>query len=672
MRSYSIPQDMKGIFNWWIMRTKLILVIFSSFIAVLFTWPLILDLSNSTYGYPGDNFGHIFYLWWWRQSHFSGASLYYLPLSEAPFGSSVPKDPGTIVYLWPSYLLALFMNEVTVYNVLLLVTFPLSALFSYIFFLKISGNKMAAFIFSLVFAFAPYHFWKAYNHLDLSMIQYIPLFLWTAVRLEKNKSLVNALLTGAALSILTLLNFYYGFFALLTLAIFFVSGLVTDLVRFRPFQRRVLFYTISLLVAAVVTFPFISPVLRSSISGSATVATPEVFRRPLDNLLLLSARPWSYFLPSIDNPFLGSLSLKAYTFIKSFSQDFKTQMPYPHETTVFLGFFSIVFFAITLVLVLKRKISDPLVPILLSTITVLFLSSLPPFMVIKGITFYFPSFFLHRFFPMFRSYGRLGIFVLPIFAAVASLGFSYLIKNLDRGRKILVIVFSVLFILFEFANVPPFRVTSFARIPAVYNWLKNQSGDPIVLEYPKNFNLSEGELFQRFHLKKTANWHSGSPYFALWNHVENIYDPQSFEILSGLGVSYVIFHEKLLFDVPNPVDELWNQRAFSGLLEYDKLPGNLERVGNFDGAVVYKLDSSNAPKVVVISKKQGQLRAEVVGGPKWTVKGENKVFVINLTTGSVRGNLLGGDGGLELVVPSGKLVVPFESGSYELKFNLVE
>ncbi len=653
----------------------LFFIVILFFLTLFFTWPLVLDLKNSVYGYSGDSFGYIYYLWWWRRSIFEHLDIRFLSLQEAPFGTVVPKEVGTIVFLWPSYLLTFFFGDVLSYNFLLLISFPLSGVFSYLLFFEMTKDKITSLIFSLVFAFSPYHFWKAYNHLDLSMIQYIPLFLWSLIRLERVKNLKRALICGLTLSILILLNFYYGFFALLTLSLFFLFGIILEIFRKElKIIKRIYLYSLVLISSFLISVPFILPVLKTFIFKSPiTVATAEVYQRPLDNLLLLTARPWSYFLPSIDNPFLGGLSLKAYKFIKGLSNDFKTDMPFPHETTVYLGLFSLIFFLLSIYLWWRGKINNKILPLLIFTTLGLFIMSLPPFVIIKNITIRLPSFYLHQYFPMFRSYGRLGIFVLPLFAAIASLGFSYFLSGLKSRKKVLAIFASVIFIMFEFTNIPPFKVTSFAKIPAVYEWLKRESGDPIILEYPKNFNLTEGELFQRYHLKKTANWHSPSPYFGLWNYVEDIYDSVSFEILSGLNVKYVIFHEKLLFDKPNPADEFWIQRAYTSPIRADKLPSNIKIVGNFDGAQVYSIASDKKPKVVIITNNSGgQPKVDVVGGESFDVSVKSEVFIINLTKNRLDGSFSDGKKSERMEIPPGKVVVSYSEGKYKINLTIIQ
>ncbi len=642
-------------------------------LTIFFTWPVILHLSTSIYGYSGDSFGFIYYLWWWKDRVLNHLSLDFNPLVMAPFGTVIAPETGNIVFYWPAKVLTLLVNEVAAYNLNLLFSFVFSALTAYLLFFEISKNRLSAAVFSLIFAFSPYHFWKAYNHLDLAMIQYIPLYLWSLVRIVKNPNFKTGLTGGASLALLLLLNFYYGYFALLTAGLFFLYFLGESLLR-KKLLPQLKYFIFTVFVGLVLSLPFVYEAVLPS-SATATLlpeSRRETYTRPLDNLLLLSARPWSYLFPSIDNPFLGKLSLSAYKFIETLSNDFKTQMPFPNEVTIYLGLFSFGFFVLSLWFCWKRKIERGLIPLLLFVIAGLFLVSMPPFIVFKSVTIYLPTFFLHKIFPMFRAYGRLGIFILPLVSGVAVLGFTYLFDRLKRKGKIILTASCFLFFLLEFTNIPPFRVTDFSKIPEAYAWLKDQPGDFSIMEYPKNFNLAEGELFQRAHGKKMASWYSTSPYYQIWTEVEDIYNSESYEILSALGVKYAVLHKVLLFPTPNPVDELWWARAYRNPIKYDQLPGNTSLVKSFFGEDVLEIksDSGLYRLAVITNLTNGKNKIEIINN-LWNPEKPGKLFIFNLTDGEVSAGL--SDGKVEnlLTLPKGKTIIKYEPGNYDLRIIAV-
>lgn len=640
-------------------------------LTIFFTWPVVLHLSTSIYGYSGDSFGFIYYLWWWKDRVLNHLSLDFNPLVMAPFGTVIAPETGNIVFYWPSKVFTIVLNEVAAYNLNLLFSFVFSALTAYLLFFEISKNRLSAAIFSLIFAFSPYHFWKAYNHLDLAMIQYIPLYLWSLVIIVKTPNFKTGLTGGVSLALLLLLNFYYGYFALLTAGLFFLYYLLESLLR-NKLLPQLTYFIFTVITGLVLALPFVY----RAVLPSAATAIPlpesrrETYSRPLDNLLLLSARPWSYLLPSIDNPILGKISLAAYKYIETFSNDFKTQMPFPNEVTIYLGFFSLGFFVLILWLLWKRKIERGLIPLLLFAIAGLFLVSMPPFIIFKSTTIYFPTFFLHNIFPMFRAYGRLGIFILPLVSGVAALGFAYLFDRLRRKGKVLLTASCLLLFLLEFANLPPFRVTDFSNIPDAYVWLKEQPGDFSIMEYPKNFNLVEGELFQRDHGKKMSNWYSTSPYYQMWPAVEDIYNPESYEILSALGVKYAVLHKSLLFNIPNPVDELWWARAYKDPIKYDKLPGNARLVESFSGEDVLEitLDQGLYRLAVITKLGTGQNKIEIINN-QWNPEKHGKLFIFNLTGETVQAGLDDGAKQRSLTLIPGKTVVKYEPGNYDLKIT---
>ena len=220
----------------------------------------------------------------------------------------------------------------------------------------------------------------------------------------------------------------------------------------------------------------------------------------------------------------------------------------------------------------------------------------------------------------------------------------------------------------EFSNIPPFRVTDFSKIPEAYAWLKEQPGDFTIMEYPKNFNLAEGELFQRLHGKKLANWYSTSSYYQMWPAVEDLDNPESYEILVSLGVKYLVLHRTLPFDIPNPVDELWWARAYKEPIKYDNLPGEAFLTRSFPGEDVLENRADPALyRLAAITKlTNGKNKIEVVG-PRWDLTAAGKLFLVNLTEATVA---VAVDNGVETQVLSlspGKTVVKYLPGAYNLK-----
>lgn len=646
-------------------RANLLVLLIFSVLTIVFTWPFVQRIASTTYGYAGDNFGFIYYLWWWKKALTSGGqiNIFFSPLQEAPFGKIIGPESGAFVFYFISKFLTFFTNEIVGYNLFLLISFPLSGFFTFLLIKEIfladsdSTKKswqdpvtLIAFWAGLVYAFCPYHLWKAYNHLDLTQIQFFPLYFYALIRLFKSPSVKTSLLAAVSLALITLTNFYYGFFAILASLVFVPSALVStffyqcnfsvtnhqSLVTSRVTRYLLLItskvtrysllvigfikkYFIYLLLFAIFSVALVLPFLRQELLiSSGKITKPaglsgEVYDRPMDTLLLLSARPWSYVLPSIDHPVLGEWSAGVYKKISSLGSDFKYQSPFTHEGTIFVGWITLIFSITGIVYWLfsifaKRFVtrysslvtSTWLFPFLFTALW-LFLVSMPPFVYIAGKNILLPTYFLHRYFPMFRSYARLGILVLVCLLVPAAYGLlvflskvgDYLsrITNRTLRNMLLVTGYSLLvtFSLFEFINFPPAKLVDLST-PPVYQWLASQPGDFNIVEYPKEFNVAEALLFQRIHGKGLFNPHTGSPYESLWSEIGNIQDPNTPKTLAALGIKYTLLHRDCLFTQENPVDNLWYTRCYGEKMpDLRALPEGFQLVGEWDGVAVLEV-----------------------------------------------------------------------------------
>lgn len=563
---------------------KLLLVFLLYFlVAAVYTYPLVFKLGSSIYGYSGDNFGAIHYLWWWKYATLNHLDLRNSFLEQAPFGFKVDSETGSIFYFWPLKILTLISNEVVAYNLMLLLSFPLAALAMYFLVRFILthffddrenwGNASTFWIAlwaGFVFSFSPYHFWKAYNHLDLSLIWPFPLailFLFKVLGQVKNFDLrlrtiwLCAFFTAATV----LTNFYYGFFLFISFAAVYVFFFIF----YRPKLKTVFVSAVfNFLFTLLFLTPFIAPtVIDAYINKGAGQSAARVanYDRPLLDVVSLSARPWDYLIPSQDNPVFGNLSTTFYNkWIRDQGKDFKVISGPVHERTIYLGFASIILTLLgVLLLILKKDFREKygkFLAISLLVSSVLILVSMPPYIFLKGNTLYLPSYFLYIVAPMFRTYSRIGIFVLMFMVLGAAVVLKYLFRNLSRTRLTSYFLILTSFSIIEFANVPPSKVINLVE-PKALEYIGQQPGDYSFIVYPKEFNVAELLVFQSQYQKGFLNFHSQSPYYKLWDYLSNFHDPKVPQLLSSLGVKYAAFQKKLIFAQPNPVDDLWYTRA---------------------------------------------------------------------------------------------------------------
>lgn len=138
--------------------------------------------------------------------HLFDANIFYpeprtLAFSDATLLPGVAGAP----LLWAG------VHQVVVYNLLLLSSFVLAAIFMFLFVRRLLGHTGAAVVAAVAFAFYPYRF-EHYSHMELQMSFWVPLALWAFHRTLERGTLRDGLLTGLSVAGQTLSSMYYGLF----------------------------------------------------------------------------------------------------------------------------------------------------------------------------------------------------------------------------------------------------------------------------------------------------------------------------------------------------------------------------------------------------------------------------------------------------------------------------
>jgi len=626
-------------------------------ITIAFTWPLVLKPSTSIYGYSGDSFGAIHYVWWWKYALKNNLPFYDSVMEEAPFGVQFDQESGAIAYFLPIKALTYITNPVFAYNFLLFISFPLAGLTMFLLAYEVTKSRAASFWAGLVFTFSPYHFWKSYNHLDLSTIFTLPLFVLALLKLDeslkdefvlrfkplyKNKILLWMAISGGLLALTGWINLYYAYFLGLFTALFFLVKEIPNLIkpRLRKTFLRTILYGSVITVAIILLIPFNLSIIKDSFSPSRQTSPTrqETYDRPLLNLVSLSARPWDYFIPSPDHPIFGKYNESFYKWIHAQSSNPIWFGAEPHERTVFFGYTTTTLLLFTMTLLFRKKIPSVNQISLIRHIGLVALGlafvSLPPYIYFKGVEVPLATTFLHKILPMFRTYARLGIFVQLCAILIATVCLSFLIKKTSYKKRFITIFLFCAFSLFEFLNIPPLRVTDFSTLPPEYRWLKEQAKETIVIHYPKSFSVADELLMQTFHEHAFTNFHVQSYYYDLWNSIEYFdIDYRAAEKLAALGIDYAFIHKKLLFDKPNLIDSLWYTRALPEKSSFDpqKLMPGFKLEKDFEKTTILKIDVPGPPIMAVFTKKASGLTQDWPTGRSLAFgKRENRIYLENL------------------------------------------
>lgn len=535
----------------WFTEHRFEALVFLGYIilTLIVTYPLILNLNHGIYGFPGDSTGTIWNIWRIKYALNHGISQNVINLIAAPFGADVSTVPQTPGQMYPPILIALLTNEILAYNICVLLTFPVAGITMFYLVRYLTKNNIAAALAGLVFAFAPYHFAHAVGHLGITMAyQWLPMFVLMLVKLCEKQSLKRLAAVGIVFALVCLTDYYNGYMVGI-LAVSFVLFLVffkifvkKDL-RVNEAAKVILAALGSLFLSVLIMLPFVLPIFQQAIKN------PSIYARSTGDLIMFSARPWDYLIPSPDNPIVGGI---VSPFVYSHMHGSN-----PAEQTLFLGYTTMILAFLAVILTAARRrnrINNDILQrnqlyifgFAVSAFVALVISA-PPYIPVGKYQIPLFSSFAFELAPMFRVYARFGAIVLLCSIVVASFAVAFFTERLQKRGRILLSILLVCAVIAEFANVPPFRVTIVDNPAPVYSWLQQQPGDFIVAEYPivvpDSPILQEYVFAQRWHVKRLLNGaQSKTEAESFTSLIEDISKQTTPPKLKRMGIKYLIVH----------------------------------------------------------------------------------------------------------------------------------
>ncbi|MFB0535943.1 MAG: hypothetical protein ACETWR_13295 [Anaerolineae bacterium] len=513
-------------------------------------------------------------------AHLFDANIFFplkdtLAYSEHLLGTALPMLP----------ILLISGEPVLAYNVAFLTSFMLSGFSLYLLALRYTGNRLAAFLAGLAFAFAPYHL-SLIGHLSLLTVQWLPLtllyldaFLQPALTpplsqpfgfaQDKRRERRGA---GGGVRVGSLALFAFFFICQATtswhLAVF-TSFIVALYVLGNWLTRRAAFSWLTLaglgaaaLVVALVMAPLILPYLK---------VLPELHKtRPWDTIVTFAATPTDYLAAYPANLLFGPLTAP-----------FRTRPGFIEEHTLFPGLLASMLTAFSLKLFAQRgtgrtrSVMGILWVILVLSVSLTFGPFLRlerwgvaipmPYHLLAGLT---SALSLMRVPPRWMVVGLfamsllLGFSLTSIFAWARRKGWSTPSPRpsprLGGGRQMVygLALLLGLGLLAEgyAAPIPLAHVGSTAQLPEVYRWLPRDGDDYAILEmpfysapqpeYPETRRLYASTI----HWKQLVNGYSGltpSRQPELAQRLAGFPDQGAIAALQELGaqgVRYLIVH----------------------------------------------------------------------------------------------------------------------------------
>ncbi len=189
----------------------LIATIFYIVCTLIFFYPILRLLINYLIGPPEDNMQGLWNIWWgYRVFENGNLNFSYTNYLFYPEGTSLIYHDFSFLNYFISLLLKPIGNLVLIYNILILISFPLAGLFMFFLVKYLTKNSYASIIGGFIFAFSPYHVAHSLHHLNLAAIYFIPLFILFFLKAIKEKSKIN--IFGASLFFLLCALSHWNYF----------------------------------------------------------------------------------------------------------------------------------------------------------------------------------------------------------------------------------------------------------------------------------------------------------------------------------------------------------------------------------------------------------------------------------------------------------------------------
>ncbi len=465
-------------------------------ISLVMFWQVTLNIFGYVVNGHGDVYQTLFNLWWVPYSLFAlHQSPYFTSMLYYPIGANLVTQ--TLTPLAGIFSLPLqWISGAFAYNVLFFSSFALSGLFMYALALYITKNKYAAFIAGLIFAFSPMHIAQSYGgHLDWTIIEWVPLFLYFYIRMFNENKFKYAFLAAVSFVLLTFMgDIEQGIMVFFTTVIFTVLYMILHRNKLLNRASLVNFgYFIAVLV--ILLLPFILLMYPYLNSGALSVAQENT---GVNSSMLWSNNLLSFFLPSYYNGIFHGASLSYYQQIYAMTYHGVSYQLNIGERVSYIGYTVLALMAIALYYDFKHNRTKHVIVWLVLGLICVWLSLGPYLQVyttVTGIPTLFALYLKVPILNIIREPGRFDMIATLCMAIIAAFGFDYLTKNKNAKDAfkyfaaisvLILIEYNGMSLSSQFAN----SLIAPTHIPLAYQQIGNIPGNFSVLILPSLANVS--------------------------------------------------------------------------------------------------------------------------------------------------------------------------------------
>lgn len=526
-------------------RDSAITIFLFILMAIILTWPCSAFLNSKLYALSGDPFGKIWWIWWQKYiylNHFSGN---YTNLLGAPHSITIYNFALSISDYAAKYL-AIIFSEISAYNIVILLEIFLAGFTMHQLVLYLTKNKLAAFFSGLILMLSPYLMAQSLQHLDLAGVFWFPLIILYLIRLEKEITFKNILLSSLFIAGAISQSFYYGYMAAVIIIVYIIYFIIIKICN----KENVVKFIGSIVLIGLLGLVISLPVTYKSFYqffGPTSDSIKNIQQRYPHELEVYSAQWFNYFYPTPDNPIFGKFTQQIYNNSIEKSGSNLT------EQSLYLGWTPILLMAYCLWIIAVRKrhtVCDMRVAIFFALLALTGLYfSFAPTINIFGHEFKTPAYYIFNHLPYFRVYARFGLIVNLAVAVLSGIGLSYFLSIVKNNKIARLLYCSItLLLLLEFANFPPFHYTNVSQstMPQIYNILK-ELPKGVVVEYPllpaddpESYEYLVWQRYHQFPLVYGSVINSKDDDFR--KTILNPQDVITIDKLSQTNVRYLILH----------------------------------------------------------------------------------------------------------------------------------
>ncbi len=532
-------------------------------ITLVMFWYVTLGIASYVPNGQGDVYQSMWNLWWASFSVFSlHSSPYFTHLIFFPVGANLAtQDLSPLAGILSAPFQA--VSLAFAYNIIFLLGFILSGLFTFMLLLYLTKNSYASFLGGLVFAFSPMHTAQAIGHLNWASIEFVPLFLLFFILMVRETRL--RYVVASAVSFLFVVFFGDPEQGIILIVFVVLLGAAYLLLRRRSALAMAMNKGFAVRFGAMVALililgsPFLIPITESLLSSS-TLATANQLSGPV-NQLLWSDNLASYFLPSYYNGIFHTASLSYFHSVYGLIYNNVVYTPDVTEKVSYLGYSVLALALIALYFDFRRhKLRNTAVWLVL-LLAFGWLSLGPELQVMGTLTGIPAVYAAYSHIPIFnivREPGRFDLGVTLCLAVLSALGFAYLTEGKPRTQVLICAAVFFVLIMIEYGAMPLTQgyaasLTANATIPTAYSQLGKLNGNFSVLVLPAlpDQNSTSPDLYPAISMYY-ATAMDGKPILGGYTSRENTSQEQSVEEMPVAAASlYLEEGEGLVY--PSPV-----------------------------------------------------------------------------------------------------------------------